>query len=76
MRTVADPGPYGNINGIVNQGGLTAGNVFLGNAYHVPDGDCSVANWQIWTGFVQQKNSFSGWQDHKQDLGPGGTCAR
>jgi parallel beta-helix repeat protein len=74
MRSIADPGPMGNINGIVNTGGLTSGNTFAGNDYHLPGGDCSVTNWQIWTGYVQQKNSFDGWQAHGQDLGPGGTC--
>jgi hypothetical protein len=61
-------------NGVVNNGGRVAGNLFQGNDYHVPSGQCSAARWNWWDG-VQRYVEFSAWKDtYRQDLS--GTCGR
>jgi parallel beta-helix repeat protein len=75
MGTVADIGPFGNINGTVNAGGFISGESFTDDNYHMPGGNCSVQTWSWWDGATQRKVGFSGWQrSYAQDQAPSGTC--
>ncbi len=68
------PGNTGNVNGAVSQpGALVSGEVFSGNTYHVPSGDCTARMWTWWDGSVQQELGFSTWQSAGLDAPPA-TC--
>ncbi len=75
METVADHGNFGNVNGVVDVGGLIANEQFSANVYHVPGGTCSVTAWKWWDGTAEQTVGFSPWQaSYRQDAPPTGTC--
>ncbi len=79
MGTVADHGNFGNINGTVNAGGKVVNEAFVGNVYHLPNGDCSVRNWKWWDDANQKQWTidFATWQNtFLLDLPPDGLCGR
>jgi len=74
MGTMANHGTYGNINGVVQTGGLLGAEVFTGNVYHVPSGGCAINNWYWWDGSVQRKATYPTWVSTYGQDAPPGSC--
>jgi len=75
MGAVTAQGTNGNVNGTVSvPGGLVSGELFSGNAYHVPGGDCTPTIWVWWDGSSQQQYDFSGWRSNDGQDPPPATC--
>lgn len=52
----------------------SARNVFVGNTYHMPQGDCAAKRWVYWDGSGNRDATFAAWQStYGQDAG--GTCS-
>ena len=64
------------LNGVKNvSGGMSAGNVWTGNAYTLRHCDPpSNGQWTWWDGSVNQRVGYAGWQGFAQDVDAGSSC--
>jgi hypothetical protein len=53
------------LDGVDDNGGISAGNSWSGDVYSVPD--CNGPQWQWWDGTLGQTVNFAGWQALGQD---------